>query len=409
MPKRVKIKRYGRIYRGSPPFSFLRTLGAVAVVAVLGFIGWSAYTPVANYLAGLGDSMSRPVSVDAPVDPAAPAVPEVVAPIVPETPAAPVKAAYLPLAATNSATLDATLDTFAAQGLNAVMIDLKDASGIVLYKSALPSTTQAKAVAENALDLKAFCEKATAKNMTVIGRMNAFRDPNAPGKIEDAGIKYVGTDMLWLDNSRDAGGKAWLNPYSTPAKSYLFDIMNEAISLGVRDILLDSVSFPTGYGQEFCSFGDTGGLTRPEALSAFLHEAQEKVTAAKGALSVYIPATAALGANDAYYGANPLTLGGDVTLGVMPSQFGDAFTQGDFKLTAPLLTPRDTVSAVLKAVGPQLANRKITALLQGYTDDRTLAHNKVYTAEDINAQVAALTENGVESYIIYSPAGSYPQ
>ena len=47
-------------------------------------------------------------------------------------------------------------------------------------------------------------------------------------------------------------------------------------------------------------------------------------------------------------------------------------------------------------------------MVQAYPADYTLTNNKMYTAEDIKAQIGAAASNNVGSYIIYHPDGAYP-
>lgn len=412
MSKGVKIKRYNRIYGGRSPLQrVLRGLAALFAVAVLGFAGWSAYGPVMEYLEKLSDKEAAVSSSEQ----ASSSTPESAAPEEEESlPAAePIQeayqAVYLPVSLlTNGAALDAALGQLPA-GTNAVLIDLKNAAGGVPYTSSLEAVQKAGAQLSGAYDLSAVCTKFAEKNLRVIGRMHAFRDPIAASKVENAGVKYMNTDMLWLDNSANEGGKPWLNPYSTEARGYLQSILSEAVAMGVTDILLDSVSFPTGYGQQFSAYGDTAGVSKADALSSFTAE-MEKLAGESGAnLSVYISALAALNDGELFYGGNPLSLYGGVTLGVMPALFGDGYTAEGFSLQTPLLNPGQTVDALLKFLAPRLEGKQVAALVQGYTETKELANNKPYTAEDIKAQADALAQNGVESYIVYSPDGNYPQ
>lgn len=92
----------------------------------------------------------------------------------------------------------------------------------------------------------------------------------------------------------------------------------------------------------------------------------------------------------------------------MPAQFGDAFTLESFTLDAPVLDPGGTVDSLLKFIAPDLSGKQVTAMVQAYPADYTLTNNKMYTAEDIKAQIGAAASNNVGSYIIYHPDGAYP-
>lgn len=418
MPKNYKIKRYNHIYRGKRPLRarLLRWAATIAVVAAFAFIGWNAYGPIRDYFAGT--LLAAPAD-----DGSSPGAPEESAPVSsgqapaePEQPAAPalpaeLHAVYLPVSILLDETrLDSMLDELSRTDTNAVLFDLKDTNGTVLYRSQLELVAQAEAQAQNPYDLGRLCEKLAEKNLVPIGRLNAFRDPTAANRIPEACVKYMNTDTTWLDNAPESGGKPWLNPYSELAQAYITDIAAESVSMGVRRVMLDNVSFPTGYGLELATYGpNASGKTRSDALAEFIDAADARVEALGGEVSVYITGLAALGANNTYYGSNPLALANEnVTIGVMPAQFGDAFTLESFTLDAPVLDPGGTVDSLLKFIAPDLSGKQVTAMVQAYPADYTLTNNKMYTAEDIKAQIGAAASNNVGSYIIYHPDGAYP-
>lgn len=416
MAKNYKIKRYNHIYRGKKPLRtrLLHAAATVVVVAVFAFIGWNAYGPIRDYFAGT--LLSTPA-----VDQASSSAPENAAsssqaaeePEQPAAPALPVElhAVYLPVPMIlDEARLDSTLDELSRTDINAVLFDLKDTNGAVLYRSQLELVAQAEAQSQNPYDLQRLCEKLAEKNLVPIGRLNAFRDPIAAGRIPEACVKYMDTDTTWLDNAPESGGKPWLNPYSELAQAYITDIAAESVSMGVRRVMLDNVSFPTGYGLELATYGPNAtGKTRSDALADFIDAADARIKALGGEVSVYITGLAALGANNTYYGSNPLAIANEnVTIGVMPAQFGDAFTLESFTLEAPVLDPGGTVDSLLKFIAPDLSGKQVTAMIQAYPADYTLTNNKMYTAEDINAQIGAAAGNNVGSYIIYNPDGAYP-
>lgn len=412
MAKNYKIKRYKRIYRGKRSAGSLILRGALAAaVFIVAFVGYNAYGPIRDYFSGALAAASH--SAQSEAEPAPPPADTPEAEPEPEPPVpSDVRALYLTNAQVrDSAGLDQLLDRLTRTEINAVLFDLKDQQGNILYRSDLDLVAQSGAQAENAYDLAALCQKLREKNLIPIGRLNAFRDPIAPSRIPDAGIKYMNTEILWLDNAADQGGMPWLNPYSDLARAYVIDIATESVSLGVGRILLDNVSFPTGYGQEYASYGPTAdGVTRSDALSVFLDQIDRQVRDKGGDVSVYISGLAALGANNTYYGSNPLALANDnVTIGVMPAQFGDGFTLESFSLEAPVLDPRGTVDSLLKFIAPDVAGKNVTVLVQAYPAPYTIENNKMYTVDDINAQIGAASQNGIISYIIYSPDGSYPQ
>lgn len=407
--KSYKVRRFGQIYpaRHSTPSIVLRTVLTVTIVCALGFVGWNAYGPVRDYFTGALAAAAHKQETPAP---SAPAPEQTVPPPEPEPPAQP-RAVYLPaFILADPILFDTTLAGLTELDCNAVLFDLKDTSGTVLYQSGSELVERINAQADNAYDLEAICGRLTDQGLIPMGRLSAFADPVAAARMDDAGIKYMNTNMTWLDNSQENGGKGWLNPYSEVARSYLSALISETASMGVKRIVLDQYSFPTGVGLEFANYGESAAsIPEAAALAATMTVLERAAAEQDCVLSLYVSGPAALGGQNGYYGdQNPLALSNNITLGLMPAQFGDGYSSNDFTLETPVQLPYETVKKLLEQLAPALSGKEVTAMVQGYTATGTLANNKVYKLEDVEEQLRALTENNIESYIIYSPEGNYP-
>lgn len=420
MSKPQKVKRYKHIYRGKGHFlrRILRVFGTLVIVAGLAFVGWNVYGTLVDYLESrpvtapaenstpseVSDADSLPAGEE---EPGGETKPEPEKPVV----LAPsdVRAVYLPHRIVSSpALLQQALDALPSE-INAVMLDLKDGTGKVLYDSSLKQAVDIGAVAENPLNLEQVCKTLDERGLAVIGRIHAFRDPYAAGRLEDSAVYYLNTEILWLDNSAANGGKAWLNPYTKNAQDYVAGLVDESVKLGVGRILLDSAHFPTGYGHEYASFGpDAQTKSRMEVLSSFIKTLNANVEKQGALLDVYIPASYAVLTEQSIFGGDPLKVtDGGIVLGVIPAQFGNNYAYEDFVLEAPILNPKQTVGTILSKMLPRVSAKRITGLVQGYTYAGNIDNNRVYTMEDIKAQTDALGEANVGSYIIYNPDGAY--
>lgn len=406
--KRYKVRRFGQLYspRRSTHSIVLRTALTITVVFVLAFVGWNAYGPIQDYFSGALAAASHRQEASEPSSASEPAEPEPEEPEPPEE----LRAVYIPAAMiADQMILDTIIDRLKGTEINAVLFDLKDASGMVLYQSDLEAVSAAGAQAGAAFDLEALCAQLKERNLIPMGRLSAFADPQAAARLDGAGVKYMNTETLWLDNSQENGGKGWLNPYAQPAREYLTGLVTEAAGMGVERILLEQFSFPTGVGLEFANFGGNAGAISQSAILATVLGSLEKAAADQCVLSLYVPGLAALGAQNEYYGGqNPLSMADHVTLGLMPAQFGDGYATEDFSLETPMLLPYETVKSLLEYLSPALSGKETTVMVQGFTSTGTLQNNKVYTLEDIESQIRAVTESGVKNYIVYSPGGDYP-
>ncbi len=162
-------------------------------------------------------------------------------------------------------------------GGGAVIIDFKDSKGYLSYDSTLEEMQTVNAD-ENHFDTVSECISLCKKEgIKVIARIFCFKDPLAAGAFKgEYAINYMGNvGMLWLDNSRENGGKPWLNPFSENAQKYLLGIIREVCALNVDAVLLDTVQYPpVSLSKASFSGEDTAGApSRNEALLNFIDKA----------------------------------------------------------------------------------------------------------------------------------------
>lgn len=425
MAKRFKVKRYNRIYGRSPGSRLLHLLGAAAAVCVLGFIGWSAYGPVMDYLSGDTVStmepavsssepsysqaaVSQPTQQNHSEDASTPQEPDEKEPseTVSVDSASAVRGIYLSADILSDASkLDNYLSSLDTTKFNSIYFDLKNDTGNVLYRSHVDGAS----LASQAFDLTTVCKQIKKQGFTPIGRISAFQDPLAASEIKDAGVKYGDSEILWNDDDPARGGKPWLNPYAAPAQEYIIALGEEAVGMGISKIVYTNVCFPTGYSLHLAGYGNVTE-SRSEILSTFIDQAEQRITDAGGTLWVYTDGRSALGISQNQFGkSNPISLSNEmVVLDARPVQFGDGLTMENFTVDAPIKNPRQTVDTLLQSLESNLSDKKVIAILQGSTADGGFANNKTYTAQDMEDQISALTDNGIEQYIFYSPDGNYP-
>ena len=417
MAKPQKIKRHqkinwsgrGRNRRATLP----ETVIVVAALAVIAALGWLLYTPIYNFIMGFTaekpsePSQSQTISSQPEEAPPVQSDPEESSSsqeqgTVPTTVLGEIRGVYMPAAYQQSDLLaDRFLDSLEGSEINAVLVDLKDTSGIVHYQSDLEQVAANQAQSAQAADASWLAKKIEDRGYTAIGRISAFQDRTAPKFMADAAVKYQGTQTNWIDNSVENGGKPWLNPYSQQAQQYISDLASEAAQKGFEVIILDSVQFPTGYSLELASYGDTEGKSRQQVLTEFVDGVQQRVAEQNCRILVQESAGTML-TSDAY-GENPAALmtdGGVIDL--TPAMLGAWFQLGEERIDDPVQKPYETVDFLLGHIQPQAGT---IALLQDYTA-QWLA-GEPYGRPQVEEQLRAMRDNGLNSYILYDPEGTY--
>ncbi|MCL2579895.1 MAG: putative glycoside hydrolase [Oscillospiraceae bacterium] len=377
------------------------------VAGGLVYLGVIIYPPIYSAIMSWGES--QPVRSQPEPDPntyqpaPTPDPDESVSPV--RGPVGAIRAIYAPPALLdNQAAFDAFLDSLPGAGLNAVMVDIKDADGTVLHTSSNENAQSWGAIAENAFDLAALNDALAARGLHLVARLSAFRDERAARANPDYAVTFREPGTTWLDNFPTAGGRPWLNPHSAGARQYITDLVVEAARMGAVMVVLDDFIFPPNSLTPDAYFGDTQNLSRGARLRGFAQTLTETLAGEGARMAIYLPAGAFAQPNDTLYGGPASEiLASHLVLGALPYQFPGGIWSEGLTIQNPLESLENTVAQIVMAARGQ-TDAELMVLLQG----GSLPDGVQYTTEQIMAQVDRLSTLGVEEFVFYAAqAGQY--
>lgn len=357
--------------------------GIVATVAVvaLGFFGakWVNERPDTPPSDTSAPTVSAPAT-SAPTDTTP------TNPTPPNTPATAdtVRGFYLPFSALTSDSLTATLNTAKQAGFNAVLFDLKDAEGNLYYRFTSAAAVQVNSFTTNALtaeQLKSLFSTIRGAGLVPIPRLYAFQDNLGAKALADARISHKkNSGWVWYDGNPQSGGKAWLNPYTDAAHSYVIGLATELKGAGAAAVMLDGVQFPRQTSSASFGSSTNTALKQDEVLALFTDKARQAL-GEDCPLLLTCTAESALGTATQVYGGNPLTFGATMASPVL--SYGGNIQESVQKmiLRTQVLEQKPTVTPMLRA------------------DD--------LTASQVNEAVGAIVAAGAENFILYAADGQY--
>lgn len=167
--------------------------------------------------------------------------------------------------------LDEFLDMAMTTELNALMIDLKDESGLVFYDTEDPVALEVGAAAR-AYNLRQVVNRAQQANLYVIGRIVVFNDPMA--------ARGMPSLAVWDEDANapySARGQFFLDPTNPEAADYGLRLAVEACSKGVDEIQFDYIRFPDDRSESAVFQGGVTEEARLAAVNSFLTEAVESL------------------------------------------------------------------------------------------------------------------------------------
>lgn len=184
-----------------------------------------------------------------------------------------VKAVYLTAySAGNPKKIDEIISLLKKTELNAVVIDIKDYSGLVLYDSRLPLVRQLGLKDNRLGNVSALVEKLHRNGVYVIARQTVFQDPVLAEKKPEWAVKSK-KGGLWRDNK----GLAWVDASRPEVWDYNLAIAREASRFGFDELNFDYVRFPSDGPMSEAIF-TLNGKKKYEVMAEFFSALSERLS-----------------------------------------------------------------------------------------------------------------------------------
>lgn len=271
------------------------------------------------------------------------------------------------------------LDMTAATELNALMVDLKDETGQVLYRSENPVVAEIGAGAD-LFDLGEVVELAREHDLYVIGRLVTFQDPIAAQQLPEMSVWDQGTRRPF--SSR---GQYFLDPTDPDARSYALDLAVEACSLGIDELQFDYVRFPDVRPDEVRFDAGVTIDIRAETIRSFLREAVDTLHPLGCAVAVDVFGFVTTATDDGGIGQNweDMTSVVDVA---SPMVYPSHYDPGWYGLESPNEHPGTVVD---EALGDGMARLSRQVVVRPWLQDFD------YDAAQVREQIEMAEERGL--------------
>jgi len=341
-------------------------------------------------------------SVPAAAAPAAPE-PEPI-PLVP-TPD-PVRGLYVNRWASLGQKMWQLIDVAKTTEVNALVLDVKDDRGFVLYRSRVPLAQQIGADTNMPMRparLRAVLDTMRAHGIYPIARIVVAKDPLLAAQRLDWAIKRKDDPTKpWLDKN----GKPWLDPHQRDVWQYAVDLAKEAVELGFSEVQLDYVRFPDEkrLARE-ATFPLANGRTRAQVIRDQLAFSRAALESTKVPLTIDVFGLTATDTTDMGIGQR-WEMFVDQADAVLPMAYPSHYAPGTYKLKSPNARPYETIDHTLKDAKRRSAAVPGAGKLVPWYQDFTLGPPR-YGARQVRAQIEAGYANGVTSWMLWNPGSRY--
>jgi hypothetical protein len=279
--------------------------------------------------------------------------------------------------------------------VNAVVIDIKE--HVVYFDTDIAVFRDANMVLP-ILDLPWLINEFHKNGIYVIARIVVFKDSPVAEHYPQYAVLDSYTGGLW----RDQNGAAWVNPLNREMWDANIRLAEEVIALGFDEVQYDYIRFPTDGDMARAWFGpDYSPERREAAIEGFLSESRDRIIPMGGRQSADVFGYTTIIDHDLGIGQNFDSLAGTVDY-ISPMIYPSHWPAGSLYGVPghPNDHPYLTVSISMDAAVSQLdGNRR---QLRPWLQDFGLPGQRMYGSYEVRAQIDALNDLGINSWLIWS-------
>lgn len=293
--------------------------------------------------------------------------------------------------------------------LNAMVIDIKNDEGKVTYQMESPMVTEIGSSIGYIKDIDALIQKCKEKNIYLIARIVAFKDPVLAEEKPELAIHYKDGSIY-----RDNAGLAWVNPYETEVWEYLKEIGIDAANKGFDEIQYDYIRFSTDISDSKVDYGENAiNKSKIDIITEFT----EYITEALKPYDVFVAADVYGTIIDSevdqrIVGQNYVEMASILDY-ICPMVYPSHYANGVYGIAIPDANPYGTVNAAMNAASKQLEkiddenNRAINRVwIQSFTASWVDGHIS-YGPAEIRAQIKGAYDAGYDEWILWNAAMKY--
>jgi len=290
------------------------------------------------------------------------------------------------------------VDLINSTELNAVVIDIKDYSGKVLYDSNVPLVNELGLKDNRIGGVRELISTLHEYGIYVIARQTVFQDPILTQKKPEWAIKTK-SGGIW----RDYKGLAWVDPTNKEVWDYNVAIAREAAKLGFDEINFDYVRFPSDGNMVDVAYSN-GEKKKYEVMGEFFQYLNSSLStvSARISLDMFGFVMEKDGEDDMSIGQR-LEDAVDEVDAISPMMYPSHYPSGHLGLSNPADFPGLVIENGAKMGAPKFEGKR--AMFRPWIQAFNLG--AVYDAEKIRAQIDVVEKYTDGGWLMWNASNRY--
>ena len=280
------------------------------------------------------------------------------------------------------------LKLIAETELNAIVIDIKDYTGVLVTK--------------RAPDIAEYIKELHEHNVYVIGRISVFQDQKYVSDHPELAVLRKDNGGVW----RDRKGIAWLDPGSKEVWDYVIGMAKESYAAGFDEINFDYIRFPSDGDMDNIYYPHVDPtLSRPAQMKLFYAYLDKELRSAGIPISADLFGQTATNLDDMGIGQlleNALPHFDFICPMVYPSHYARNFGGwSDPNLVPGEIVRYSMITASARVIAASSSPYKLRPWLQDFD------YGGDYGPNEVRAQIEGVYDAGLTSWMLWDPGVKY--
>lgn len=295
--------------------------------------------------------------------------------------------------------------------LNAMVIDVKNDSGEITYNMDHDLVDEIGAKVNYVTDMEQLVEDLKEKDIYLIARLVAFKDPLLAEKKPELCIKNTDGSLF-----RDKDGLGWVNPYNKDVWEYLIEISKKAVDIGFDEIQFDYIRFSTDPGMKNVDFGpEAEDKSKTEIIIEFTEHVYQELSSYGAFVSADVyGAIIDSEIDQEIVGQDYVEMSKHLDY-ICPMIYPSHYEEGSYEIEHPDLEPYKLILASLnksKEVLSEIEEGEHVAIVRPWLQDFTapwISNYQKYGPGQIREQVEGVYDSGYEEWILWNGSNKYSE
>jgi hypothetical protein len=289
--------------------------------------------------------------------------------------------------------------------INALVIDVKDDRGYVLYRSSVPLAHRIGADTVQPMParrIRAILDTMHANGIYPIARIVVAKDPTLANAKREWAVKRKSDGKPWLDRK----GNPWVDPHQRAVWTYAADLAEEAVKLGFSQVQFDYVRFPDDPRLlREATFPLAKGRPRDAVIREQLGYLRSRLIPLRAPMAIDVFGLTTTDTTDMTIGQRWEQFADQADI-VMPMTYPSHYYRGAYDIPYPNAAPYAVIDRAMR--DGQARNRGVrnAAEIIPWYQDFTLGRPR-YGPEQLRAQMQGGYDNGVRSWVLWNPSSKY--